>query len=550
MLLKLFLVAFAAVSMSAGPTPASDSLHSSVKGTTTTKVLHALTRHPRLPLHTGKITPSSNQTAVTPKLSAPLISVYNGLNKVGLTAADNNIFNNGAPPDTTGAIGPNYYVETVNSVIAAYNRSDLSRKGATNFQAWLGKPNNAPVCDPQIEWDDTAQRWLYVVLGCNFKIDLLNFGWSKTADPSNFISGWCRFSVATPNYLSDYPKLGHNANYMIVGTNDFSDVGLHPFLTAEIFWMSLPANGDTSCTPPAVNSTGHTLPLTNGDHISLTATPVPVNTITGSTDGYILSAYDPSGPPASTQSKLAIWHLDAAGVLHQDNDVSVNSYTIPNPAPNPGGSFPIDTLDGRLTQAVGDPVLGMWTQHTVGADTNPSTRSRVDWYEVQVVAGNPQLTQQGTISSSTDFVFNAAVSPTWSFSGAMIQYNRSSGSLKPVIATRTRGAASALGVMDSSELLIGTSADSDHDFSCNFTGNNDPCRWGDYASATPDPNSVNLVWGANQDLAVGSGTNPAWVTRIFAIVVQSRAVLQVPGSSPGSRTGPAQSSPAPTPPSR
>src|SRR5207237_9926433 len=97
---------------------------------------------------------------------------------------------------------------------------------------------------------------------------------------------------------------------------------------------------------------------------------------------------------------------------------------------------------------------------------------------------------------------------------------------------------------------ISTSTDSDNDFNCNFTGNNDPCRWGDYSGATPDPVIVNLVWGANQDLVAGSGSNPAWVTRIFAIVVQSRAVIQVPGASPGSRTAPNQSSPAHSPPPR
>ena len=512
----------------------------------------ASARHARLPLRTTHALPTVVASAApTPRLSGHYISVYNALNKQALSASDNAVFNDGSPPDTTGAIGPNYYVETVNSVIGVYNRSNLTLVASRTFQQWLAKPNTAPLCDPQVEWDAGSQRWLYVVLGCAFSAHAINFGWSKTSDPSNFASGWCRFSASTPGYIGDYPKLGHSAGYMIVGTNDFADSPGNPFLTSEIFWMAKPANGDTSCTAPAVQSSGHAAgALKNADGISLTATPVPVNTITTATDGYVVSAYDPFGPPVTTQSSLAVWHVDSAGVLHQDNDVTVNSYTVPNSAPNPGGAFPIDTLDARLTQAVGDPVLGMYTQHTVGADTNPSTRSRVDWYELKVSGGVVSLAQQGTISSATDFVFNGAISPTWSFNGVMIQYNRSSPTLKPVIAALTRGVASAPGVMDSAELVIGTSTDSDHDFSCNYTNNNDPCRWGDYSGATPDPVIVNLVWGANQSLVTGSGINPAWVTRIFAILVQPRAVIQVPGASPGSRTGPSQSSPAPTPPPR
>src|SRR5205823_3962750 len=91
-----------------------------------------------------------------------------------------------------------------------------------------------------------------------------------------------------------------------------------------------------------------------------------------------------------------------------------------------------------LTQAVGDPLLGMWTQHTVSPSVGPAVRSQVNWYEVQVAAGVPALTQEGAIASSTDFVFNGAISPTFDSHGVAIQYNRSSSSLLPLIAAQSR----------------------------------------------------------------------------------------------------------------
>ncbi|HEY5034429.1 MAG TPA: hypothetical protein VIJ30_04840, partial [Candidatus Dormibacteraeota bacterium] len=322
-------------------------------------------RKPRLPIR-GNVA-RSPKLAIGPSLVLPSTrtanAVFNGLNKPGLSFVDNGSFQT-APPDSTGAIGPNYYVEIVNSVIGVYSRSDLSLVGEASFNPWLGvggTPSTVPLCDPQIQWDQSSQRWLYVVLGCAFGLDKFLYGWSKTPDPSDLVNGWCRFSVSTPGVLSDYPKLGHSSNYMLVGTNNFSDTGINPFITAQITWMQTPAPGATTCAAPAVNFVGTALsPLKNGDGTTLTSTPVPVNTSTNASNGYVVSAYDPSGPPATPQTRLTVFHVDGSGIFFRDGDLTVNSYSVPAPAPNLNGSpFGIDTLDGRLTQAVGDPTTGI-----------------------------------------------------------------------------------------------------------------------------------------------------------------------------------------------
>ena len=544
MFLKLLVVIYAATSLSALPA-------STAGGSAYKLPAHSITaKQSRLPLHQGASPVSGPSTSVAPRLSAgPKISLLGGLNKPGLKATDNSNLNLGAPPDTTGAIGPGYYIEMVNSIIAIYHRADLSFLKSSSFQTWLGKSPGTALCDPQIQWDSSSQRWLYVVLGCSFSLHYFLFGWSKSSDPTDFVNGWCKFSAPTPGELTDYPKLGHSGSYMIVGTNDFANQTT--FDTAQIFWMATPAPGDSSCTQPAINSAGSKATPLRNDDSSLSATPVPVNTMTGAADGYVLAAYDPSGPPTSVQDHIAIWHVDAAGALQKDADIAVTAYTVPNPAPNAGGSFPIDTLDGRLTQAVGDPLLGMWTQHTVSPSVGPAVRSQVNWYEVQVAAGVPALTQEGAIASSTDFVFNGAISPTFDSHGVAIQYNRSSSSLLPLIAAQSRTTLTPLGQMDPVEMILATSADFDQDFTCGFMGF--PCRWGDYAGASPDPIAPSVVWGANQTLALHDSANPSfpvWVTRIFAMVVQSRQVTPVPGSGPGSRPPVQQVSPAPSPPPR
>ena len=275
----------------------------------------AKSRKPRLPIHRTATAPVryTLPKTWTPSPTGPKIAVFNGLNQPGLNATDNGI-NQGTPPDTTGSIGPSHYVETVNTVIGVYKRSDLSLVSKATFNSWLAV--SQVLCDPQIQWDSSSQRWLYVVLGCNFGVDKFFFGWSKTPDPSNLATGWCRFSKVTAGVLPDYPKLGHSSKYMLVGTNDFSDAGMNPFITAQIFWMKTPAPGVITCTPPAVQSVGtQANRLKNGDGVTLTGTPVPVNTTTNTDLGYVVSAYDASGPPPTVEHKLAVWHLDGNGVL-------------------------------------------------------------------------------------------------------------------------------------------------------------------------------------------------------------------------------------------
>jgi hypothetical protein len=233
---------------------------------------------------------------------------------------------------------------------------------------------------------------------------------------------------------------------------------------------------------------------------------------------------------------VAVFHVDGSGVFHADSDITVTTYSTPPPrAYNFGGnSAGLDTLDGRFTQAAGDPTTGIYTQHTVDGG---GVRSKVTWYEIQIVASVPTLTQQGDIASSTDFVFNAAISPRADGQGAVIFYNRVGALTHPVIAAQARMIWTAAGQMDPGEIVLATSPAGDSDFSCNYQGSGAPCRWGDYAGASPDPVNKNVVWGSNQAMTAqpGGPIDTNWVTQNFSIV------------GPITRIGASQSSPRPTP---
>jgi hypothetical protein len=141
------------------------------------------------------------------------------------------------------------------------------------------------------------------------------------------------------------------------------------------------------------------------------------------------------------------------------------------------------------------------------------------WYEL--IPDELQVRQQGTISDSSSFVFNGAISPAANGRDAAIQYNVSGTSQLPAIRAQSQRSGTPLGQM-AGEITLVTSSDADQDFSCEPTSGGPPCRWGDYSAASPDPANNALVWGTNMISGPPAGPgplndDPAWQTQNFAL---------------------------------
>jgi hypothetical protein len=429
------------------------------------------------------------------------------------------------PSDSTGAIGPAHYVEVVNSKIGVYDRRNLSlvASGLLDYDF----TNYGGFVDPQIQWDQQAQRWLYLGIGpgtLDYNYSLA-YGWSKTADPTDVKStdgtvGWCQYvlpTASTPGQfvLDDYPKLGHSDTQLIFGTNMFTGVFGPIDQGARIWAVPKPTPGATSCPQAPVASAfgdpDHPLMTADGHRA---ATPVPTNTIEATDKGYVVAADNPLVVnQGGSASQIMAWHVSTPPtgppVLVADGNMDVSSYSIPPEVTQPGGQT-IDTFpDARLTQAVvhGDPDAGgakaVWTQHTVAG---AGGRTEVRWYEL--LPATQAVRQQGTVASSLHFVFNAAISSTRRGNEAAIFYNLASSQQVPQIGARSRQSSTPLGAM-SGETILGTSPAA-------YTCNGDNCRWGDYSGASPDPKNAHAIWGTNQ-LAGPPTTTDNWTTRNFAV---------------------------------
>jgi hypothetical protein len=466
-------------------------------------------------------------------------AVFGGLNAPGVSAAQA-IAGFGerddvTPPDTTGEIGPSAFVEITNGLVAVYSRANLALIGSPLDLATFVQDAGGAPCDPQVKFDPQTDRWFYEAIGCGSSdLGELFVGWSITPDPSNLTTGWCKFAGSGSVESSaaiDYPKLALDANHIIIGANVFNAIN-GSFLTAEIAVAAKPPAGALSaCTPPTFTFFGSSLnPLTTqaGD---LAFSPEPASVSGGAATGYVVAAdfNDHASPPDSSGDNLMVWQVGGSAgtpTVNADGDIAVPGFSVPPPVPQPGTSDPIDSLDGRLTQAVAapDPKAGgaetVWTQHTIAGDGG----SVVRWYEL--LPATMTVRQTGTVADPAGYAFNGAIAPTLN-GGAVIDYNAAGPAQLVQIKAQARAPNAPLGIMGGTLTLAASSA-VDSDFSCPSqpAGQSEgsvACRWGDYAGASVDPSNPNLVWGASQVdgptgvFTPGFGDDAQWATQIFAI---------------------------------
>jgi len=450
---------------------------------------------------------------------------FNGTYQTGLT-----------PPDTTGAIGTDRYIETVNTKYAIYGRTGSQINSGT-LSSLTGISTGLfgySLSDPQMLFDVKTQRFYYVAVYYDslFLSDNgIAIGWSKTATPASS-ADFCQYAISFGAELPDYPKLGDSSDFLLAGFNQFGN-GASTYDGSAFVTLNKPLTG-SECAATSSFKVYKSTVLQNGDGTPA-ATPVPANLVddgSGGGAGYVVANADLS--TTSSAGFVSVYKVTTSGVVggipipfvSAVTSVSVPSYSMPSSAPQKGSSYLLDTLDGRFEAAVAavDPTRGavaVWTAHAVYGGSG-SAGSEERWYEIDPNAGT--VLQSGSVGNSSLFVWNGAVSPdrngtTGSFGGSMaMSVSTSSLTTYPAIQFVTKQAGSVQSSPVTPNNLVQATGPN-VDFSCSSTT---PCRWGDYSGASPDPNpgstTAGKVWLANQyNTASGSTSGTAWRTWLFAV---------------------------------
>ncbi len=136
------------------------------------------------------------------------------------------------PPDCNGTVGPNHFMQTVNTTYAIYNKSGTKVAGPTNMNLLFNGVSGANCNDgdPIMLYDEQADRWVateFSICGSN---DVMLMAVSTTNDPTGT---WYAYSFDVQG-MPDYPKFSVWQDGYYMGDNNSSSNDIYVFERAQM----------------------------------------------------------------------------------------------------------------------------------------------------------------------------------------------------------------------------------------------------------------------------------------------------------------------------
>ena len=467
--------------------------------------------------------------APTPNMPPPLLT-FDGTDRVVSGCSCR-------PPDTDGDVGPNHYVQTVNTGFRVFDKAGNPLTPFTTYNSFfaplVGTPcQNQNFGDPFTFYDQVANRWVvsdFAFSGFPGPGPFYEcIGVSQTPDP--VAGGWNLYALLVdPVNLDDYPKMALWNNPQTGGAY-FLTVNLFNGMTAvfqgvKVFALDRgsmlsggPANAISFIIPPGDPGLGDSYSLVAATFRTGAAPPA-------GRDEMLLAVDSPStGGVALTQVKAWKFHVDfvtpanstlGVGLNHAPNalitvnsfvDAFTNTTTLLVPQPTPGA--PLDTLGDKIMTPVvyqnRNGTESLWADQTIILNY-PNGPTAVRWYQFDVTGGNFPATaaQQQDWTNGNDGLWRFMPSIAADANGNVaIGYSVSSSSIFPNISYAGRFANDPLNNLGQGEavLIAGTGSQT------SASG-----RWGDYSMTAIDPSDGITFWHTNEYYAT---TGISWNTRV------------------------------------
>jgi hypothetical protein len=470
--------------------------------------------HPAFAPGTAATAPAGPSTPAIGRPSAPApapLNVFEGLDRFNWGA--------GSPPDTNGDVGPNHYIQTVNTSIGIFRKSDGFQEAAFTFDTFMSQGNFGNLCDtnnfgdPVVLYDTFEDRW--IITDFAFLTDISGnvlapayqcIAASKTGNPVT--GGWNFYSIQVADSLNDYPKLGIWPDGLYMSANMFSFGAGSAFKNARVWAFNKAQMYAGSPTVKVV-----TFDVGGGDFAVM---PSNARLQTG------------TPPPGRPNLFISSWlYTNALSVykFHVDwNSISLSTFTGPDVplaatswpnaavanAAQPGTATLLDVLQIRAMVQNQYTNFGgtesLWVPHTVRRG-NTSGFAAPRWYQVDVtgstVAGS--LPQATTWDPDGANVINRFM-PSLALDRAgnmALGYSTSSGTVFPSIAYAGRLAADPVNTFSQTEQTFFTGTASQ-------TGTN---RWGDYSAMTLDPDGCTFWYTIEYANPADQTFNHRWLTK-------------------------------------
>src|SRR5438034_6406075 len=271
----------------------------------------------------------------------PPLLIFAGTDRVGSGC-------NCRPPDTNGDVGPNHYVQTVNTGFRVFDKSGNPLTPFTTYNSFFAPLGASTPCgnnqndgDPIVFYDQIADRW--VLSDFAFPSFPGNSFWqcigvSQTPDPTGaYFLYALQVDPANPTFLGDYPKLALWPDAYYLSMNEWTS--FTSFVGVRLYALDRASmiNGGPT------NAVGFTIGLAGvGDSYSLQ----PAGFRTG----------DP--PPAGRQEFFLAVDATFPGVTLTQVHVWLFHVDFINPANSTVGLGADHTPNGEITV---NPFVQAWT---------------------------------------------------------------------------------------------------------------------------------------------------------------------------------------------
>jgi hypothetical protein len=392
-----------------------------------------------------------------------------------------------APPDTTGDVGPNHYVQWVNLRYSVYTLTRDVNHNITGFTPVAGFPKQGNVIwqgfggpcetyndgDPIVQYDQLANRWILTQFAVTATPYTQCVAVSTGPDPTGT---FYRYSYSYGTDFNDYPKMGVWPDAYYITYNMFRNGS--SFRGSEVCAferdkMLIGAAARQVCA------------LTSSSNASLVPSDLEGTTL------------PPAGTPnlllSITSSAVRFWRFTVnwtagTGTLSGPTTIAgVAAFTRACSGgtciPQPGTTQKLDSLADRLMYRLSYRNLGTREALVINHSVATGGVSGIRWYELQNATGQtmktatPVIRQQGTFSPSADYRWmgSAAMDKT---GGIAVGYNISNAStIKPSLRYAYRAPADPLGTLgNETSILVGPGSQL-----------TTLARWGDYSTISIDP---------------------------------------------------------------
>lgn len=425
----------------------------------------------------------------------------------------------GTPPDPAGDVGPNHYVEAVNTKIGIYAKTGTELATFTFNELWANV-DTTTACkgfnygDPTVVYDPIGDRWIIADFAF---ADQVNFTApyyeciAVSQGPNPVSDGWYFYSVLSTDAFPDYPKMGIWPDALYLTANMFTS----RYKSARA-WAINRADLESGVVSPRV-----VMKDLGSRYFSL----LPAN-LRGATPPTNSPAYLVSQDWNAYRFDVWKWRIDWAAMTSTfsgPTQISQTTYQLPNGEIVPQKDSPqlLDALDFRLMMQAQYRNIGgtesIWVAHTVG-----NGPTGVHWAQLSVTGGTVSTTpvQQGIWTGGGDGLYRWIPSLAVDRNGNMaMAYSVSSSTLFPEIRAIGRLASDASGTLGQSETTLFSGPGSQINIG----------RWGDYFAMSVDPVDDCTFWYVGEYVSATEITLPngsvrhPWRTRIMSFKYPSCA---------------------------